>query len=359
MKWILQKIIVDWKAKAVSLVLACLFWVYVQELQYDTISLSIPIDYINKPRDIYWKTEPPRFVKLGVRGKKDEIKFPTSTLKAVVDLSESKPGKHLFHIQFDKNQIPEKISLASFSDSVFIEFDNGIQKQLWVKPVIQGEVSAGYKQGRVTINPNKILVEGPAETLNKIRYIETKPIIINDLKETFTYHSQINSNNQFKLINGSEIEVTVTVYKQDTTNEKLVENIKIDILGKDPALVAALSTNTAKIYVRGDADDLKKLDPNQFHAFISLDGTRFIAKTLNILPFDYEPDITINIKNLYTDKKIEILELIPSTVSVRFSVKPEFLKKAEEALIKDEKPGGENPAEEVLTPKTPPAPAGE
>lgn len=331
----------DWKAKLVSLILAGIIWVYVQELQFDTVNLSVPVEYIHQPDKIFWKTEPPRFVKLMVRGKKEDTKFPTANLKAVVDLSEAMTGVHTYHIQFDKKQIPDKVSIIPFSSGIKIDFDKGVQKSIWVKPFIQGEVPEGFKIGRIVINPNKITVEGPAQILKNIRSINTRPIIITELKEAFTFHTQISSENQIKMLNISDIEVTVTVYKQDTTNERLIENIKIDILGKDPALNASLSTNTVKVYVRGDSEDLKKIDTNQFHAFINLEGTRFIARTLNILPFDYEPDIIVNIKNLYKDKKIEILELMPATISVRFSAKPEFLKKAEETVVKEGKAGAD------------------
>jgi YbbR domain-containing protein len=335
MNWLITKIKEDWKAKIVSILIALVFWVYVQELQYDTVNLSVPIDYIQQPENIFWKSEPPRFIKLVVRGKKEDIKFPTSNLKAIVDLSEARPGKHNYSVLFDKKQIPEKVSISSSTDKVIIDFDRGIQKILWIKAEIQGEVAEGFKLGRITVTPNRVQVKGPAQILNQIRSISTKPVIINDLKESATFHVPLTSENQFEIMNGSEVEVELTVYKQDTTNEKFIENIKIDILGKDPALNASLSTNTVKVYIKGNADDLKKIDPSQFHAFINLDGTRFIQKTLNILPFDYEPDIIINIKNLVSDKKIEILELIPSTVSVRFSVKPDYYKKAEESLQKD------------------------
>ncbi|MDH4262509.1 MAG: CdaR family protein [Spirochaetia bacterium] len=346
MSWILQKISEDWKAKLVSLLLAGIFWVYVQDLQFDSVNLSVPVEYIHLPNKLFWKVEPPRFVKLTVRGKKEDTKFPTSNLKAVVDLNEAKTGLHTYHILFDKNQIPDKVSVISFKDTIKIDFDRGIQKMVQVKPFIQGEVPAGYKIGRIIINPSKVIVEGAAEFLNNIRTVNTRPIIISDLKETFTFHTQISSENQFKMINVSDLEVTVTVYKQDTTNERLVENIKIDILGKDPALNASLSTNTVKAYVRGEVEDLKKIDPNQFHAYINLDGTRFIARTMNILPFDYEPDILVNIKNLYKDNNIEILELIPATVSVRFSVKPEFLKKMDDTTIKENKQNADSNTED-------------
>lgn len=337
MTWIFKKLAEDWKAKLVSLFLAGIFWIYVQELQYDTVTLSVPVEYLRQPENLFWKTDPPRFVKLKVRGKNEDTKFPTANLKATVDLNDAKQGIHTYRIQFDKKQIPDKLNILAFNDAVIIDFDKGVQKSLWVKPVILGEVPDGFKRGRMIISPDRILVEGPAQILDAIRSINTKPINIADLKETFTFRTQISSENQIRMINGSEIAVTITVYKQDTTNERLVENVKIDILGKDPALTAALSTNFIKVYIRGDAEDLRRIDPNQFHAFINLEGTRFIAKTLNILPFDYEPDIIVNIKNLYTDKKIEILELIPATVSVRFSVKPEFLKKAEEMMTKEAK----------------------
>jgi|GEM_PF-2466939 len=332
MNRLVQILMEDWKAKLVSLLLAGIFWMYVQELQFDTVNLTVPIEYVHQPSNLYWKSEPPRFIKIVVRGKKEETKFPTSNLKAVVDLGEAKIGYHSYSIVFDKKQIPDKVSVSSYNNSIKIDFDKGIQKTVWVKPAFQGEVPEGYKRGRVTINPARVTIEGPAQALNGIRSIQTKPVIVTDLKETFTFHTAISSENQVKMLNKDDIEVTVTVYKQDTANERFVENIKIEVLGKDPALAASLSTNAVKAYVRGDGDDLKKIDPGQFQAYINLEGTRFAPKTTSILPFDYEPEIHVNIKYLYKDRNIEILELSPATVSVRFSVKPEFLRRVDEGL---------------------------
>lgn len=350
MNWLIQKLTHNWKPKLLSLFFAIVFWTYVQELQYDTVNLAVPIEYVNYPKNLFWRKEPPRFVKISVRGKKDEIKFPTSSLKAIVDLSQAKPGFGIYHVQFDKKQIPEKISISGFNNVVKIEFDRGVLKAMTVKANIQGDVAEGYKKGRITVNPVKVLVEGPAKVLNRLRVLETKPIVINDLKETFTYHTQLSAENSVKMLNGRDIEVTVTVYKQNTTNEKVIENVKIDILGKDPALNVSLSSTTVKIYVRGDSEALKKVDANQYHAYINLDGTRFIQKTLNIMPFDYEPDITVFVKDLYPDKGIELLDSIPASISVRFSVKPEYLKKIEEEREKEKEKNNKDKSPENPTP---------
>jgi YbbR domain-containing protein len=336
----------NWKMKLVSLFIAIGVWTYVQELKMGTINISVPVKYINKPDSLYWKSEPPRFIKVVIRGREDELKFPTNNLKATVNLEKAIRGTNSYHINFDLAQIPDRINILSMPKNMSIELEMKITKSFWIRANIIGEVAEGFNKGRVTITPQKIRMEGPESAINSIQFIETDSINIDKaedgIKKKASLVSPISS---LKFLDSAIVDVNILVYQENKTNEKFIDNIRVEIVNLDPALKAILSDTNVKIHIQGDQKILKTISNETFQATINLEGTRFNPITKNILPFDTEAGIPIQIKNRLKNSNVQILEVAPDSLTVRFIVKPEFLKSIDEKNANSDEIIQEIPAE--------------
>ena len=335
----LKHFIRNWKAKVVSLFIGIAVFAYVQELKMETMNISVPVVYEARPSNMLWVDEPPRFIKITIRGRKEDLKFPTANLTARVDLSGARNGSRRYSIVFDRAQIPEKIKILSIPQYFVIKFEENSIKNVFIKAVFEGKLEQGYNRGRAIINPQKIEIRGPTSVLERIKTVETEPINLKEVTQDIEKEVLLVSPHRGVSLSRKRVEIEVPVYQEDTTNEVIVENVAIQVLNLDPALEVFLSDQTIKVHIRGDQSVLNNITADAFVATINLEGTKYNPKTRNILPFDTESGIPIEIKTNLTGQGVDILDITPDNLTVRFKIKAEFIV-PDEAPKVPEQPGG-------------------
>jgi len=347
---LLKHITKNWKPKVVSLFIGIAVFIYVQDLKMETMSISVPVVYEGRPSQMLMSEEPPRFIKVTIRGKKEDLKFPTGNLTANVNLAGAKKGRRRYAITFDRAQIPEKIKILSIPKYFLIEFEANSVKSVYVKLVFEGEVAKGYIHGRGSIKPQKIEIRGPTSILNNIRQIDTEPVNLTDAKTDIKKMVNLNSPHKQVTLSRDNVEIEVAVYPENTTNEKIIEDIPIEVLNLDPALQVFLSDKTIKVHIRGNQAKLQDITAAAFVATINLEGTKYNPKTRNILPFDTESGIPIEIKSKITGEGVDILDITPDNLTVRFRIKPEFIAPEEKPPEKTDSPEPLEEEDEGTTP---------
>ncbi|RME92582.1 MAG: YbbR-like domain-containing protein [Candidatus Hydrogenedentota bacterium] len=342
-RWLIRSLKKDLAAKLISLVMAIALWAYVQNLQISELTLNVPVKYRNMPSDLSFSKAPPRFVKIKIRGKKDDLKFPSSHLKAQVDLTQAEEGKQKYKVQFSTDQLPQNVKLVSQDLKIPLSLEKTIEKQIRVRAVLEGNVPEGYRIGRRKVVPEKITLIGPASILDNVRYVETYPVSLRGHKESFFKKVKVRLPSKKIKAEPNRVTVSVLVFQENTVNERTITKIPIVTRNLDPALTAALSNKTVEVLLQGDSDILKKVKPKDIHVWVDLEGTHYNPQTGHILPFDTEPGIPVSAKLLRYAGKVNIISIIPEQVTVRFRVKPEFIKKEEQKKR-------ENPIEEIENP---------
>jgi len=324
----------NWKLKLVSIIVAVLTWYYVRDIKMDTISIPIPVTYEQKPDNLYWKKDPPRYLQLRVRGRQEALKFPTGNLKATIYLGDAIAGRKQYKVKFEAEQIPAKLEIVSMTKSLTIELEKAVRKKVPVRAVVQGEVAEGHEKIRTLVNPKIVTIEGPESKIRELKYIQTESVNIENAQRSLVVRKALLKPGQTNIIDYQSVEVQVVIVTKDDTHERTISGIKVEVEDLDPALEVRLSSLEIKIRVSGDPKIIKELNADSFQAYVNLEGTRFNPKTGSILPFDTESEIDINIRILTNNKSVEIIELMPNNLTVRFSVKPEYIKSPE---------GSENP----------------
>ncbi len=323
---IVRLVVNNWKIKLVSVIIGSMIWGYVRELKMETMNINIPVVYESMPSSLSWKEEPPRFIKITVRGRQENLKFPTSNLQSVVNLGSARKGNHAYRIYFDKRQIPEKIRIVAIPRNIAINFEGMIEKSVRIKAATEGETATGYIQGRTVVEPSKVTIRGPESKLSDIREVSTEVISLKNRKTDFNGNVKLDLPGDISAKEGKAVAVQISIFKEDQTNEKIFAHVPVKIINLDPALTVLLSDPEIEVRVRGEHNLLQSMSPNSFQAFVNLEGTRYNPKTGSILPFDTEGGIPIEIKAGPEGGKVDIVSIAPEILTVRFSVKPEFLK---------------------------------
>ncbi|KLU60931.1 YbbR-like protein [Peptococcaceae bacterium CEB3] len=154
--------------KIVSLILAVLFWLWVNNQTsvqgiYGDQTLTIPLVLRNQPSNIMVMTKLPE---VHVRLKGNNPSINVKDLYAYVDLAGSGPGKHNFAVQMDPQ--PQIRMLDLEPSTVTLQLDSVQEKALPVHVDLTGTPAEGYQAGQPMVKPASVNVRGPGTILNEL-----------------------------------------------------------------------------------------------------------------------------------------------------------------------------------------------
>jgi len=311
----------NWKIKVASLILATFTWMYVRDLKLNTVNISVPITYESKPGNLTWKKDPPRYLKIKIRGRQEDLKFPTSSLRAIINLKNAKRGRNNYPVFFDENQLPEKISVSGSVRKIRLYFDLTIQKKVNVIATIQGQPAQGFVTGKITINPKVVTIEGAEADLKKISEISTELISIAKANKTIQKKVSFLPPKNVKVSSAKEADIRILIQTDSNAKQKIISNVNITLKNLDPKLKATLSQKSITIHIKGEPQELQQMSVSSFQAYINLESTTYNRKTRIILPTDTGENIPIQVKILSSNPSVEITEVSPEKVTVKFTLK--------------------------------------
>lgn len=340
MRLLIRFIFTKWKPKLISFVLALSLWGYHNTSLVSTVNVNVPVQYQNKPDHLHYKKTPPRFISVKVRGRKENLKFPTNNLKAVVNLIRAEEGVSDYRLKFDRRLLPESVEIASLPEKVSVSLQKMITAELPVAVNLTGELPEDFRRGRVSINPEKIRVRGPESEISELKRVRTGAISLNGVEKSFSRRIRIQKPTAgTEEINPRNVTVSVVVIAKNTTDLKVFEKVPVRVANLDPALKALLSDKTVEVQVQGEPAALRKLNVRNIQARVNTDGTRYNPKTGHILPYEMESGVPVRVRLLKNSDELEVVAVIPENLTIRFSPKKEF---TEEEKNNEEQPNNDD-----------------
>ncbi|WP_240984037.1 CdaR family protein [Acididesulfobacillus acetoxydans] len=154
--------------KIVSLILAVLFWLWVNNQTsvqgiYGDQTLTIPLVLRNQPSNIMVMTKLPE---IHVRLKGTNPNINVKDLFAYIDLAGSAPGKHNFDVRMDPQ--PQIRILDLEPSTVTLQLDSVQEKVLPVQVDLTGAPAEGYQAGQPVVKPVSVNVRGPGTILSEL-----------------------------------------------------------------------------------------------------------------------------------------------------------------------------------------------
>jgi YbbR domain-containing protein len=319
----------DYVAKLVCLGIGSALWFYVEFARIQQMTLNIPVEYIKKPANLYLKPGQARFVKIVVRGREEFLKFSTAGIKAEVNLANAKSGEGSYPLVFDPRQLPERVEIASRPENITVALEKGLSRVVPVRVVTAGNPDPQFRVVRTAAVPQQIEIEGPEAVVAAIQAIETEAVDIEGARTNLQRKANLRMPDQVILEKLKSVVVRVELQLKAYSEEQQFEQIPLKVQNLDAALNAALSDNFVSILVQGESGAVKKLKSSDFYAWVNVEDTRYNARTGNILPYANESGLPVKARILSGNKKVQIVAITPDKVNVRFSVKPEYAKKAD------------------------------
>ena len=211
-----------WFIRIMSLIAACVLWVYVMNEQNPFISrtFSATVSTSNLPSSMVVNYLP-ETVKVRVSGPRSQISaLNDDSIQAYVDFTDAKPGKGLYAVQA-RSAFGEIVEIMP--ERVELEVDAVKEKQVEIEPRIVGVPNSGITVGKMDINPATVTLKGAGGRVDAVSKVvvlvdisnkeksfedETTVVALNkDGREMYDVHVQPN-----------KVKVSVVVVKQLGTN---------------------------------------------------------------------------------------------------------------------------------------------
>jgi YbbR domain-containing protein len=180
--------------KIVALALAIVTWFFVKSVTSETRSIeNVPIEVLPKPSLTLVQTSVST-ITVVVRGTHDDVRqMSREMFSAALDLRNiDKIGTHTVRIGTEIVRHPPRVQVTQVvPGTMTVKLDETIERSLIVKPLLTGEVPAGWVVEATNIVPAQVRVRGPRSVLDNLQEIETLPIDLTNRRISFRERVQL------------------------------------------------------------------------------------------------------------------------------------------------------------------------
>ena len=172
--------------KVVSVVLAALLWLIVSGEQTVERVLRIPLEFTNIPTQLELVGEPPTVVDVRVRGSSGALgRLSSGDLAAVLDVRTPRAGQRLYHLTGSEVRAPFGVEVVQVQpSSIALFFERSTAKTVPIMPVLEGQPAEGFMVDKVTADPAKVDIVGPASALKELTSAVTEAVSVEGATKT-------------------------------------------------------------------------------------------------------------------------------------------------------------------------------
>lgn len=238
------------------LVASVLIWLLITLSKEYTTTIAYPVSYIKIPQDKLLQSTPKEGIDIVIKASGFKIITTKFKKKPIVLTANSLNRKSVTKYYFlTKNQLIniQKQLLSDvqlqqiIQDTLFLDLGTLGSKKIAIKPILDINYHIGYDiSKKINIKPDSIIISGPESIINKIKFIETTILKLDDVKSDFEEkveilmpknEKNINFNKESITISGVVEKFTEGSFKIPYTIVNLPENLELKTLSKTVEVV--------------------------------------------------------------------------------------------------------------------------
>ncbi len=180
----LRHIVFDnFEIKIFSLVFALVLWLHVSTRGTSEVNFMVPLELRDIPDQMAVVGNVPGLVDIRVQTRGD---LPAAAyLQGLLRLHKPcrrEPGEATYTLTPSNVRAPGSVTIESVSPAeVRLRLEALARRTLPVKAELSGRPSRGYRVQKVETNPSSVMVEGPANMVRRLEYVQTPKIDINGI----------------------------------------------------------------------------------------------------------------------------------------------------------------------------------
>ena len=180
-------------ARVTCLVLAVLFWVYVDNKRISEVRFRIPVQ-IDLLRDFAVADIEKRYVVVAARGSGDDLRnVNQNNISVFVKIQNPTIGETAkYPVTVLANEISDAITLVPEDKTLFAMIEKRKVRSVHVEPRVEGSLGSQFVLGNEKVTPDEVEISGAESVVNRIHSLETEPISISGHVETFSQGVKLN-----------------------------------------------------------------------------------------------------------------------------------------------------------------------
>lgn len=308
----------NWKAKLGSLVVAVLFFYYVQYTRNTTRAVHIRVETPVLPENLVVNSRIPSFVKVEFSGPREMMDFNPSNFKVALINPGPTPGDNRYRVELQPSP-PDGIEVRHV-DNLPIVLDRRTQRTLPLVADYELAGSPGLRAGVVQISPETIRVVGPAQVLSTMDRVKLTHIEAVPSQGDFVARVRVDALPEFVALGTdqpyeAELRLRLIPQGQQPTGDGLIErSLSVTCENAPPGLKLDESPSV-RVLVRSPG----RLPEGRLKA-VSFCPVEVDSVTRNIVPSARVTNVPVYIRDSLAQKDIEILDVSPQGVSLQFSL---------------------------------------
>lgn len=319
---LLEVITSNWKAKVVSLFLACLFYINLQNSKILIKNINIPIEYPKLEYGLHYSKNPEKTFPVRVEGLREVVNYYSQFMKATVDVADLNVGDNLVSIK-KISGVPNGIKVTKLKKEIEVTIEGTGTKQISLEPSFDGELANNFERVSYLIRPNKVTVTGKQSDVDKISKIILPPVSLQDVNESFVRKIRIPELPRGVSIAGGlrEVTVSVTISSQASkSGEQIIAGIPVRCIGSNQYLEPELSEEQVSVKITTRVPIKSSSIINGIQATVPCNYS-YDPIRKKIIPSDQPVVTKIRVTRSRELKNIEILQILPDKVTITYRVK--------------------------------------
>jgi len=215
--------------KITALIITLLLWVFISKEKNMEIGINAKLIIKTKPGLIV-SGEVPNEINIKLVGPKIFLQpILLRQLAINIDLSNAIEGETTFNILRDMIDIPWGVNVASITpSSIIAKIEKVETKTVPIHAVFEGNPPLGFNLKSQTIEPEVVVISGPKYEIAATKYINTKPIALNDATDSFSKSFSLElPSSKVVLKDIKTVKVSVTITENMAT--KTFNSIKLEV----------------------------------------------------------------------------------------------------------------------------------
>lgn len=205
--------------KLLALAIATALWIVVSGEEESVRTYTVPLDYTGLSRDRILSRDTPNEVQVRVRGSDAVLRsLAAEDLRISVDVSRLRAGEQTVDALAPGSVqgIPSGAAVDGLvPEAIRLLVERRISRLVRVQPRLEGSPARGWAIGRVEMDPDHVVFEGPESELNHLSMVATEPIVVDGRGETFIAMIGVPlPSTRVRLAEARPIKVTVHIEKE-------------------------------------------------------------------------------------------------------------------------------------------------
>jgi hypothetical protein len=203
------KIVQNWPAKVLSIVLAVFLFVFYRISTLEERFFSVPLN-VETTGNLTPSSSYPRMIRVRVRGDPNSI-YPIleEDIEAFVDFEKYEvPGTYHSPVEIRKKGTAlgaDPLEITSDPLEITISLDQRISKFVPLSANIRGRLDSGYSLSSYTLNPTQVIIDGPSGLIGSISELHTDFIDLDGRTGDFSMTVNILNRDPLIVIRGNGV----------------------------------------------------------------------------------------------------------------------------------------------------------